>query len=60
MKWDNNLERMSLNKAIENQRAKELMQLLRMVQVRNCILSGVPVDRLDRDLEEILHEKGES
>ena len=51
------IEQLRIDKAMEDQRSRELVNLLRMVQVRNCALVGVPLHRLDRELEEIQNEK---
>ena len=51
------IEQLRIDKAIEEQRSRELVTLLRMVQVRNYALAGVPLHRLDRELEEIQNEK---
>ena len=51
------LERLRIDKDIEEQRSRELVALLRMVQVRNYALAGVSINRLDRELEEIQHDK---
>ena len=59
MMWNEGLEQLRLDKAIEEQRGKTLLDLLRMVQIRNYDLVGVSRNRLDRELEEIQHEKGE-
>lgn len=50
-------EQLKIDKAIEEQRSQELLNLLRMVHVRNYALYGVPLTRLGRELEEIQNEK---
>ena len=58
MNWNDGLEKLRLDKAIEEQRGKTLLDLLRMVEDRNYDLVGVPRNLIDRELEEILHHKG--
>ena len=53
------LDKLRIDKAIEDQKAQELVRFFRMVHVRNCVLCGVPITRLDRELEEILHGKAD-
>jgi len=52
-----NLDQLRIDKAIEEERSRELIGFLRLVHVRNCDLLGVPYNRLDRELEEIQHGK---